>query len=127
MRCTSISRPLDVLMVEDSFMFARMTMGALKEGRIEHRMTWLRDGAEALEFLHRRRKFVHAPRPDIVLLDLTLPGVDGREVLAEMKQDRQLVDIPVVVLTASTDECDRIACERLKVAARLVKPVVFPA
>jgi CheY-like chemotaxis protein len=114
---------MEILMVEDSFLFARVTMGALREGNIEHRLTWLRDGSEALEFLRRRRKFVHAPRPDLVLLDLGLPKIDGRQVLAEMKLDRDLHEIPVVVMTASTDERDRCASDRLNVAAHLVKPV----
>jgi CheY-like chemotaxis protein len=77
--------------------------------------------------LHRRGKFVNAPLPDLVLLDLGLPIVDGRQVLEDMKRDRELVEIPVVVMTASTDEEDRITSERLNVAAHLVKPVNLPA
>jgi DNA-binding response OmpR family regulator len=116
---------MEILMVEDSFMYARITMGALREGRVEveHRLTWLRDGVEALEFLRRRRKFVHAPRPDLVLLDLGLPKVDGRQVLSEMRLDKDLYNMPVVVMTSSTDERDRIACERLNVQSNLIKPV----
>lgn len=123
MRCTTTGRPMEILMVEDSFMYARITMGALREGKVEHRLTWLRDGVEALEFLRRRRKFVHAPRPDVVLLDLGLPKIDGREVLAEMRLDKELFSIPVVVMTASRDESDRITCERLNVQSNMVKPV----
>lgn len=123
MRCTTIGRPMEILMVEDSFMYARITMGALREGRVEHRLTWLRDGSEALEFLRRRRKFVHAPRPDLVLLDLGLPKINGRQVLSEMRLDKDLYNMPVVVMTSSTDERDRIACERLNVQSNLIKPV----
>jgi CheY-like chemotaxis protein len=123
MRSDTIGRPMEILLVEDNVMFARIAIRALRDGNIEHHMTWLTDGEETLEFLHRRGKYALAPLPDLVLLDLGLPLVDGREVLEEMKRDRELVEIPVVVMTASTDEEDRIASERLNVAAHLVKPV----
>lgn len=123
----AIGRPMEILLVEDNLMFARITIRALREGQIEHRLTWMTDGQETLEFLHKRGKFVNAPRPDLVLLDLGLPIVDGRQVLEEMKLDRELAEIPVVVMTASTMEEDRVASERLNVAAHLVKPVNLPA
>lgn len=127
MHSEAIGRPMEILLVEDNLMFARITIRALREGNIEHRMTWMTDGQETLEFLHRRGKFVNAPVPDLVLLDLGLPIVDGREVLEDMKRDRDLVEIPVVVMTASTAEEDRITSERLNVAAHLVKPVNLSA
>jgi len=117
------ARQLEVLMVEDSLTFARVTMGALKKGEIDHRMTWLRDGNDALEFLYRTGRFAHAPRPDLILLDLSLPGLDGRELLVEIKSDGDMRQIPLVVMTASTDETDRLRCEELAVDAYLTKPV----
>lgn len=125
MRTNSDGRPLEVLMVEDSLTFARATIGALRKGHLDHRMTWLSDGNEALEFLCRQGRFALAPRPDLILLDLGLPGRDGREVLVEVKTDEDLCQIPVVVLTASTDETDRLKCEELSVEAYLTKPVNF--
>lgn len=119
----SVGRPMEILLIEDSLTAARVTMGALRNGQIKHRLTWLSDGNEALEFLFRRGKFVRAPRPDLVLLDLGLPGRDGREVLAEIRGEEDLRSIPVVVMTASTDEHDLAASEQLAVECYLTKPV----
>jgi chemotaxis family two-component system response regulator Rcp1 len=123
MQKPSTGRPMEILMVEDSLTFARITMGALRKGNIEHRFTWLTDGQEALEFLHQCGKYRRAPQPDLILLDLRLPKVDGREVLAEIKSDDELCSIPVVVMTASTSFEDRIESELLDVEAYLTKPV----
>jgi two-component system, chemotaxis family, response regulator Rcp1 len=125
MRNDTIGRPMEILMVEDSLMFARITMGALKEGAVKHRMTWLTDGFDALEFLHRRGRFKRAPRPDLLLLDLGLPKIDGREVLTEVKSDDGLRTIPVVVMTGSEDVEDRLLGERLQVEGYVTKPVDF--
>lgn len=125
MASEAIGRPMEILMVEDSLMFARITMGALKEAGVKHRLTWLSDGVQALDFLHRRARFARAPRPDLILLDLGLPEKDGREVLAEIKADSALGDIPVVVMTGSEELQDRELSERLQVAAYVTKPVDF--
>lgn len=117
---------MEILLVEDSLPAARLTIGALKRGNILHRLTWLSDGEEALEFLHRRGKFAVAPHPDLILLDLGLPKKDGREVLKEIKQDELLKSIPVVILTASTDQEDIAATEELEVESYLTKPVDLP-
>lgn len=118
-----VGRPMEILMIEDSLTFARITMGALRQGAIDHRLTWLSDGAEALDFLHRRGKYARAPRPDLILLDLGLPSVDGRVVLREIRRADRLAGIPVVVMTSSTDEEDRLQSERLQVEAFMVKPI----
>ncbi|NOX54534.1 MAG: response regulator [Planctomycetes bacterium] len=123
MKSEAVGRPMEILLIEDSVTSARFTMGALRKGEIQHRLTWLRDGEDALEFLHRRGKFVRAPRPDLILLDLGLPKKDGREVLAEIKQDEDLKKIPVVILTASTAAEDVLISERLQVEGYLTKPV----
>src|SRR5579871_2386594 len=73
----TVGRPMEILLIEDSLTAACLTIGALKKGKLQHRLTWLTDGEEALEFLYRRRKFARAPRPDLILLDLSLPKKDG--------------------------------------------------
>lgn len=119
----TVGRPMEILLVEDSLTAARVTMGGLKSGKVQHRLTWVTDGAEALEFLHQTGKFSRAPRPDLILLDLGLPKKDGREVLREIKEHPTLSEIPVVILTASTDQEDRLNSEQLQVEAYMTKPV----
>jgi DNA-binding response OmpR family regulator len=94
---------MEILLVEDSVPAARLTMGALKRGGIAHRMTWLSDGEEAIEFLHRRGKYARVPPPDLVLLDLILPGQSGQEVLKVIRSSAELKKTPVVVMTAADE------------------------
>jgi len=119
----AVGRPIEILLVEDSLVSARITMGALKNGNVQHRMTWLSDGIDALDFIRQQGRFAHAPRPDLILLDLGLPRKDGREILTEIKSDESLSGIPVVVLTASTDYDDYLASEQLHVEGYMTKPV----
>lgn len=121
----TIGRPMEILLVEDGLIDARVTIGALKKGQIQHRMTLIRDGAEAMEFLRQDGKFARAPRPDLILLDLGLPKKDGRQVLQEIKADETLSSIPVVIMTSSDDEGDRVHSEMLGVDAFIIKPVDF--
>ena len=121
----TVGRPMEILLVEDSLTAARLTMGGLKSGQVQHRLTWLTNGEDALEFVRQAGKFSRAPRPDLILLDLGLPKKDGREVLREIKADASLAEIPVVVLTASTDQEDRLTSEELQVEAYMTKPVNF--
>jgi CheY-like chemotaxis protein len=123
MSSNTVGRPMEILLVEDSLTSARVTIGALKRGQVQHRLTWLTDGSEALEFLDRSGKYARAPRPDLILLDLELPGRDGREVLAEVKGDESLRSIPIVVLTSSTAEEDVETTRRLEVEGYMTKPV----
>ena len=120
---SAVGRPMEILLVEDSLTSARMTMGALKHGQVQHRLTWLTNGEDAVEFLRQAGKFSRAPRPDLILLDLGLPKKDGRQVLRDLKADPALAEIPVVVLTASHDQEDRLASERLEVESYMTKPV----
>jgi CheY-like chemotaxis protein len=90
---------------------------------IQHRLTLIRDGVEAMEFLRQQGKFSRAPRPDLILLDLGLPKKDGREVMAEIKADDVLRSIPVVVMTNSDDDEDRLQSESLGVDSFITKPV----
>lgn len=119
----TVGRPMEILLVEDSVPHARLAMGALKKAQFEHRLTWLRDGVEASDFLHQTGIFSRAPRPDLILLDLGLPGKDGRTVATETRADDDLRAIPIVIMTASTDETDKRESEKLDVEGYLVKPV----
>ncbi len=119
----SINRPMEILLVEDSLVDARFTVAALKQGAIRHRLTLVCDGEEAIAFLRREGVFARAPRPDLVLLDLLMPKMNGLEVLAEIREDENLRISPVVVLTAALDEEFRIQCESLGVEGYIAKPV----
>ena len=118
-----VGRPMEILLVEDSLTSARVTMGALRNGGIEHRLTWLSNGDDAMQFLQQLGKYVRAPRPDLVLLDLMLPGMDGRAVLAGMRADTGLRDIPVVVMTGTMAEPADDGAKALDVQGFLTKPV----
>jgi two-component system, chemotaxis family, response regulator Rcp1 len=99
-------RVIDILLVDDDLEDLRLMVEALKQTTMCYNLHFAHDGVEAMAFLRRQGKFAAAPRPDIILLDLNMPCKDGREVLAEVKQDRDLKLIPVVVLTTSADEED---------------------
>lgn len=116
----TVGRPMEILLVEDSLMFARIAIGALQKGRIQHRLTWLSDGSEALKFLKRDDKYAAAPRPDLLLLDLKLPGLDGRELLALVRADENLKSLPVVVMTGDGEQAQ---LGDLTVEAFLNKPL----
>ena len=114
---------IEILLVEDNDGDVRLTIEALKEGKVRNRLTVARDGVEALQILRKEGKFADAPRPDLVLLDLNLPRKDGREVLAEIKNDPGLRRIPVVVLTTSQAEEDIIRTYDLHANCYITKPV----
>ncbi len=120
---STIGRPMEILLVEDGLVDARLTIGALQHGGFRHRLTLVRDGEEALEFIFQHGKFAQAPRPDLILLDLMLPRKSGLEVLNEVKSHEGLKDIPVVVMTASDAEEDKLQCDSLKVDGYIIKPV----
>jgi CheY-like chemotaxis protein len=117
------NRPIEILLVEDNLGDARLTQEALKEGKVRNNLHHARDGVEAMAFLRREDKNADAPRPDLVLLDLNLPRKDGREVLAEMKEDPDLRLIPVVVLTTSEAEQDVLRTYQLRANCYITKPV----
>lgn len=119
----TIGRPMEILLVEDSLIDARLTIAALRKGGLKHRLTLTRDGAEATEFLFRRGRFGQAPRPDLILLDLVLPKRNGLEVLAEVREDDDLRKIPVVVLTAAEDDDTKDQCKNHGVKHYIRKPV----
>jgi two-component system, response regulator len=115
-----------ILLVEDSAEDAEATLRAFKKARLANPVYRVSDGDEALDYLFRRRAYVDeakAPEPSIVLLDLNLPGTDGREVLAEIKKAEWLRRIPVIVLTTSSDQEDIDACYAMGANSYIKKPV----
>ncbi|HJS08260.1 MAG TPA: response regulator [Pirellulales bacterium] len=121
-----VGRPMEILLIEDNFTDAALTIRALERGQVRHRLTLVRDGAEALEFLRRQGRFARAPRPDLILLDLNLPRIDGRELLSDLKSDDDLSSIPVVIMTGSEDYEDELRSQRLNVEGYVTKPVDMP-
>ena len=120
--------PLDnrftVLLVEDSHVDAHLTRAALEENRFAVALHHVVDGRDALAFLRRQgAAYGEAPRPDLILLDLNMPRMNGREFLAEIKADAELAEIPVVILTTSDVEQDVVASYRLGAAGYVTKPV----
>ncbi len=120
---TDNGRPIEILLVEDSPGDVRLTIEALKDGKVRNNLSVVGDGEEALAFLRRQGKYADAPLPDLVLLDLNLPKMDGREVLAEIKNDSLLKRIPVVVLTTSRAEQDVLRSYDLHANCYITKPV----
>ncbi len=119
----TMSDAVQILLVEDSSDDVLLTREALKRGRIANELHVAGDGETALEFL--RSESLDSPRPDLVLLDLNLPGMDGREVLESIKSDPELRQIPVVVLTTSAEERDVIRAYDAHVNAYVTKPLDF--
>lgn len=119
----TIDRPIEILLVEDSPGDVRLTLEALKEGRVRNNVHVARDGVEAMAFLRREGEFSGKPRPDLILLDLNMPKKDGREVLTELKVDEALKTIPVVVLTTSSSEEDVLRAYGLHANCYITKPV----
>jgi CheY-like chemotaxis protein len=117
--------PIEVLLVEDDPGDVLMTREAFEEHKLRNSLSVVSDGAEALAYLRREGKYVDAPVPDLILLDLNLPRRDGREVLAEIKKDPVLCRIPVVVLTTSQAEEDVLRSYQLHANAYVTKPVDF--
>ena len=112
-----------ILLVEDSPEDFEAAQRAFRRSGLKNPIIRCSDGDEALDFLFRRGRFADAPRPGVVLLDLNLPGTDGREVLSEIKGDPQLKHIPVIVLTTSSDDRDVQACYKAGASSYIQKPV----
>ncbi|HVV07774.1 response regulator [Amycolatopsis sp.] len=116
---------IDVLLVEDDAGDVLMTREAFEYHKLRNNLHVVSDGEQALQFLRREGEYTDAPRPGLILLDLNLPRRDGREVLAELKDDPELRVIPVVVLTTSEAEEDIVRSYRLHANAYVSKPVDF--
>jgi chemotaxis family two-component system response regulator Rcp1 len=119
------SRPIEILLVEDNPGDIRLTQEALHEAKIANNLHVATDGVQALRFLRREEEHAEAPRPDLILLDLNLPKMTGREVLESVKEDAELRRIPVVVLTTSEAEEDIVRSYELHANAYIKKPVDF--
>jgi two-component system response regulator len=118
-------RAVEILLVEDNPGDVELTREALDDAKVANRLSVVDDGADAVDFLFRRGRFKDAPRPDIILLDLNLPRKDGRQVLAEIKANADLAQIPVVVLTTSQAEEDILRAYQLHANCYIAKPVDF--
>lgn len=116
-------RPIEILLVEDNRDEASLTMETLSEGRVRNRVSLVEDGVDAITFLRREGRFANAPRPDLILLDLNLPRKNGREVLAEIKQDPGLKRIPVIILSSSSAQDDVLATYNLHANCYIAKPL----
>jgi len=119
--------PIDVLLVEDSPGDVRLTQEALREANRAVRLHVAVDGVDAMDFLRREGRHLRAPRPDLILLDLNLPKMDGREVLAQIKADDRLRTIPTIILTTSEAEADITKSYQLRANCFLTKPVELGA
>ena len=117
--------PIEVLLAEDSPSDVFLTKEALKRVKTAVHLSVVTDGVEAMSFLHRQGKYAGQPRPNLILLDLNMPRKDGREVLAEIKSDKQLRYIPVIVLTSSSAEQDLLTAYGSHANCYLVKPATF--
>lgn len=116
---------IDVLLVEDDPGDVLMTEEAFAEYKVANRLSVVSDGESAMSFLRQEGEYAEAPTPDLILLDLNLPRMDGREVLAAIKNDAKLRRIPVVILTTSEAEEDILRSYNLHANAYVTKPVDF--
>jgi CheY-like chemotaxis protein len=119
--------PIDILLVEDNPGDVRLTREALRNANVPLALHVAKDGVEAMEFLGRTGAFGGAPRPSLILLDLNLPRLGGREVLRAIKEDASLTSIPVVILTTSESLADVLQSYRLRANCYVTKPVDLAA
>jgi chemotaxis family two-component system response regulator Rcp1 len=125
MHATRIHRPIEILLAEDNPGDVRLTQEAFKEGRILNQLHVVSDGMEALAFLRQEGEYRQSPRPDLILLDLNMPRMNGRELLGVIKQDESLRRIPVVILTTSDAEEDIARSYDMHANCYVSKPVDF--
>lgn len=120
---SSMGHPVEILLVEDSPSDATLTIRNLENSKLTNRVHWVEDGDSAMAYLRQEGEYSNRNRPDIILLDLNLPGMDGREVLEAVKSDPQLYTIPVVILTTSDNEADIQAAYQMNANCYITKPV----
>lgn len=114
---------VDILLVEDNADHAEFTLKVLADSDAKSRTYWAKDGEEALDFLHHRHQWTDAPRPGLILLDINLPKVDGREVLRHLKGDEAFRSIPIVMLTTSDRTDEIVAGYRAGANSFVTKPI----
>ena len=117
--------PVEILLVEDNLGDIRLTREAFKDCKLLNNLHHVEDGVEAMAFLRREGAYTAAPRPDLILLDLNLPRMDGRNVLTAIKQDEALKRIPVIILTTSDDEQDVLKAYHLHANCFITKPIAL--
>ncbi len=120
-----MTKPINILLVEDNPADALLTREALKHGQVNSTLSHVQDGVEAVDYLFQRGRYAGATRPDLILLDLNLPKKSGREVLAEIKADAGLRSIPVVILSTSQSAEDVSAAYELYANCYVTKPMEF--
>jgi CheY-like chemotaxis protein len=113
---------IQILLVEDNRGDARLCSEALKESPLSYDLYVVQDGTQALHFLRREESFANAPRPNVVILDLNLPGKNGLEVLDDIRSDQELHDIPVIIFTSSDSDLDVLIAYKKQANTYLVKP-----
>ncbi len=123
MSTNQLVKSIDILLVEDNPGDADLAREALENSKLKNRLHVVGDGEKAMAFLHHLGEYKDAPHPDLILLDLNLPKKDGREVLAEIKTDKYLKRIPVVILTTSQAEEDIIKSYNLHANCYITKPI----
>jgi len=116
---------VDILLVEDDPEDVQIAKRAFQKGRIANPLRVVRDGEEAMEYLRQTGRYCKTRRPGLILLDLNLPRLDGREVLSEIKQDPDLRRIPVVILTTSNEDADILGCYDRGANTYITKPVEY--
>jgi two-component system, chemotaxis family, response regulator Rcp1 len=116
-------RSLEILLAEDNEFDVHLTEAAFRDAIVPNRVNWVSDGEAAISFLKRAGEHSHAPRPDLILLDLNLPKMDGFQVLEAIKADPQLKNIPVIVVSGSNREADIARAYELQASAYVVKPL----
>ena len=125
MTTDELVRPVEILLIEDNAGDVELTREALADSTVVSRMSVARDGESALAFLRREGPYAESPRPDLILLDLNLPGLDGKAVLAAIKSDPRLRAIPVIVLSSSQAEEDVTRAYQLLANCYVTKPVGY--
>jgi chemotaxis family two-component system response regulator Rcp1 len=118
-----VGRPIQILLVEDNPGDARLTLEALKDGKVRNKLYIVNSGMEAIAFLRRKGKYADAPNPDFILLDLNMPLMNGSQLLAEVKQDSALKNIPVAILTGSQAAEDIARAYNLHADCFVTKPI----
>lgn len=121
----SSGRPAEILLVEDNENDVLLTRESFNRSKLAVQLRHVGDGVECMEYLRKQGKYADAPTPDLVLLDLNMPRMGGREVLTELVADQELCHLPVVILTTSSDEQEILNMYKLRCSSYIVKPVDF--
>lgn len=119
------SRPVEILLVEDNENDVVLTQEGFRQAKLVVHLHHVKDGEECMAFLRKEGEYTNVPTPDLILLDLNMPRMDGREVLAAIGEDEKLRHLPVVILTTSAEEREILNMYRLRCSSYIVKPVDF--